>query len=378
MTTHRRCELFVERARAVAPASIRTGDELARRRRDRRAGSTGSRWPSSWPPPACTPSTSARWRPGSTDGSRCCRPGYRTSSRHGSLHAAVSWSYGLLDSACNERSADLSVFAGSFTAADAAAICGVDGDRRTRRPRPARRALARHPGTRPALRAARDAAGVRRRAAGRRRTGRRSPASAMPVTKSSGSRPPVGGCWSRVRQATIAEIDAALPELRAALGLAARPRPRRARRPARRVAVRLRVPAVAARRAGLVGAGHRRRPRRPQPAGRRWCGRSAGTPRGWPATSPRAARAAARSLRVSERRGGDVPPVVATINGNVRAVRGPPRRGRPVVPAGARRRRRPTMPKRLFAASTRAARPRLRAVTRDASRAGRRVARRGR
>ena len=51
--------------------------------------------------------------------------GYRTSSRHGSLNAAVSWSYGLLDEALRRTFTDLSVFAGSFTAADAAAVCDV-------------------------------------------------------------------------------------------------------------------------------------------------------------------------------------------------------------------------------------------------------------
>jgi predicted ATPase len=52
--------------------------------------------------------------------------GYRTSARHGSLHAAVSWSVGLLDPPLRATFADLSVFAGSFQAADAAAISGVD------------------------------------------------------------------------------------------------------------------------------------------------------------------------------------------------------------------------------------------------------------
>jgi predicted ATPase/DNA-binding SARP family transcriptional activator len=52
--------------------------------------------------------------------------GYRTSTRHGSLGAAVSWSFELLDARLRDTFADLSVFAGSFTAADAAAICGVD------------------------------------------------------------------------------------------------------------------------------------------------------------------------------------------------------------------------------------------------------------
>ena len=54
--------------------------------------------------------------------------GYRTSSRHGSLHAAMSWSFGLLDSSLQETFADLSVFAGPFTVADAAAICDADAD----------------------------------------------------------------------------------------------------------------------------------------------------------------------------------------------------------------------------------------------------------
>jgi predicted ATPase/DNA-binding SARP family transcriptional activator len=54
--------------------------------------------------------------------------GYRTSSRHGSLHAAVSWSFELLDAPLRRAFADLSAFAGPFTAADAAAICGVDAE----------------------------------------------------------------------------------------------------------------------------------------------------------------------------------------------------------------------------------------------------------
>jgi predicted ATPase/DNA-binding SARP family transcriptional activator len=52
--------------------------------------------------------------------------GYRTSSRHGSLTAAVSWSYDLLESSLQQTFAELSVFAGSFTARDAAAVCDLD------------------------------------------------------------------------------------------------------------------------------------------------------------------------------------------------------------------------------------------------------------
>jgi predicted ATPase/DNA-binding SARP family transcriptional activator len=52
--------------------------------------------------------------------------GSRTSSRHGSLSAALSWSFDLLDERLQHTLADLSVFAGSFTMADAAAICGAE------------------------------------------------------------------------------------------------------------------------------------------------------------------------------------------------------------------------------------------------------------
>jgi predicted ATPase/DNA-binding SARP family transcriptional activator len=57
--------------------------------------------------------------------------GYRTSTRHGSLHAAVSWSYELLDVPLRRAFADLSVLAGSFTAEDAAAICNLDTEAAT-------------------------------------------------------------------------------------------------------------------------------------------------------------------------------------------------------------------------------------------------------
>jgi tetratricopeptide (TPR) repeat protein len=52
--------------------------------------------------------------------------GYRTSPRHESLGAAVSWSYELLDTRWQRTFADLSVFAGPFTLDDAAAVGGVD------------------------------------------------------------------------------------------------------------------------------------------------------------------------------------------------------------------------------------------------------------
>ena len=64
--------------------------------------------------------------------------GYRSSARHGSLGAAMSWSFGLLDAQLQRIFADLSVFAGSFTVADAAAICGTDAATAVGRAGPAR------------------------------------------------------------------------------------------------------------------------------------------------------------------------------------------------------------------------------------------------
>ena len=96
--------------------------------------------------------------------------GYRTASRHGSLAAAMSWSLDQLDPRLQLVFADLSVFTVAFTAADAAAICGLDAQRGQGRSRPARRALAGDAGTASAVHAARDAAGVRRRAACGERT----------------------------------------------------------------------------------------------------------------------------------------------------------------------------------------------------------------
>ncbi|HEU4840692.1 MAG TPA: hypothetical protein VFT09_04590, partial [Ilumatobacteraceae bacterium] len=52
--------------------------------------------------------------------------GSRASSRHGSLGAAVSWSFGLLDEQLQRTFTEVSVFVGPFTAADAAAVCGAD------------------------------------------------------------------------------------------------------------------------------------------------------------------------------------------------------------------------------------------------------------
>jgi predicted ATPase/DNA-binding SARP family transcriptional activator len=52
--------------------------------------------------------------------------GYRTATRHGSLSAAVSWSFELLDEKLRNVFAALSVFAGPFSVDDAAAVCSLD------------------------------------------------------------------------------------------------------------------------------------------------------------------------------------------------------------------------------------------------------------
>ncbi len=52
--------------------------------------------------------------------------GYRNSSRHSSLAAAVSWSFDSLDAELRRVFVALSVFSRPFAAADAAAVCGLD------------------------------------------------------------------------------------------------------------------------------------------------------------------------------------------------------------------------------------------------------------
>jgi hypothetical protein len=59
---------------------------------------------------------------------RLLSAGSRTSGRHRSLHAAVAWSYELLDGADREFLVRLSPFAGPFTTADAAAVTRTDED----------------------------------------------------------------------------------------------------------------------------------------------------------------------------------------------------------------------------------------------------------
>jgi predicted ATPase/DNA-binding SARP family transcriptional activator len=52
--------------------------------------------------------------------------GYRSSPRHSSLAAAIDWSFSLLDGHRQRFLADVSVFSGPFSVADAAAICATD------------------------------------------------------------------------------------------------------------------------------------------------------------------------------------------------------------------------------------------------------------
>jgi predicted ATPase/DNA-binding winged helix-turn-helix (wHTH) protein len=52
--------------------------------------------------------------------------GPRTSDRHASLHAAVSWSFDLLDADLQQVLAAVSAFTGTFTASDAAAVCDLE------------------------------------------------------------------------------------------------------------------------------------------------------------------------------------------------------------------------------------------------------------
>lgn len=54
--------------------------------------------------------------------------GHRGSAHHGSLRAAVAWSFELLEPSLRQTFEDLSIFTGSFAVTDAAAICALDHD----------------------------------------------------------------------------------------------------------------------------------------------------------------------------------------------------------------------------------------------------------
>ena len=156
---------------------------------------------------------------------------------------------------CNAIFADLSVFAGPFTAAAAAAICGVDVDAATvALDQLVERSLVmRAPERRFVLLETLRAFGAEQLvAAGRAaRRGRAPRTSLRRVDR--GRRPPA--CATPGRPRVLTEIDDALPELRTALGwlldhgeveLAGR---------LVAAAARLRLPAPPPRRAGVVGAG---------------------------------------------------------------------------------------------------------------------------
>jgi predicted ATPase/DNA-binding SARP family transcriptional activator len=143
--------------------------------------------------------------------------GYRTSSRHGSLGAAMSWSFGLLDAGLQRIFADLSVFAGPFTVADAAAISGVDEEAVTvALNQLAERSLVmRAPDRRYMLLETLRAFGTEQLAADRRadETGERHARHQVGWIESADRR-----LLESTHPAAITEIDAALPELRTALG----------------------------------------------------------------------------------------------------------------------------------------------------------------
>ena len=174
--------------------------------------------------------------------------GYRTSARHGSLQRG-----GLVvvraarRDRCDGPSPTCRSSPGPFTAADAAAVCGVDAATATVGPGPAGRALAR------------DAGAPTGATCCWRRSGRSAPSSSPPtdgptsrasatlVTTSSGSRPPTpagGAGRPRRRHRDRCRAPGAAHRAR----LAARPRRGRARRPSGQLAPRLRPPATAARR----------------------------------------------------------------------------------------------------------------------------------
>jgi predicted ATPase/DNA-binding SARP family transcriptional activator len=142
--------------------------------------------------------------------------GYRTSSRHGSLNAAISWSFDLLDASLQRTFADLSVFAGSFTVVDAAAICGMQTAAVTvALDQLVERSLVmRVPDRRYALLETLRAFGAEQPAADGRagQAGERHARHYVEWVEAADRRLSDSG------HATMAEIDAVLPELRTALG----------------------------------------------------------------------------------------------------------------------------------------------------------------
>ncbi|HEX6238460.1 MAG TPA: BTAD domain-containing putative transcriptional regulator [Acidimicrobiales bacterium] len=142
--------------------------------------------------------------------------GYRTSPRHASLGAAVSWSFGLLDEPLQQFFAALSVFSGSFTPADAAAVCALGVEETTvALTQLAERSLVmRAPGRRYVLLETLRAFGAEQLAAtGRDEAvgGRHARHLVAWAERAERRLPEPGG-------SAIADIDAAVPELHTALG----------------------------------------------------------------------------------------------------------------------------------------------------------------
>ena len=197
--------------------------------------------------------------------------GYRSSSRHGSLGAAIDWSFGLLDAPLQRFFADISVFSGPFAVADAAAVGAIE-------PGPAASFLQQLAERSLVLRAAdrRYVLLETLRAFGAERlvedgrddeVGRRHAHHQLDWIELAERR--LGEPDSGV----IVEIDAAITELRTALTwLIDHGDVVRAGRIVAGVDV-LRLPAVAARRAGVVGTSGDGRPGRSQPAGSGGVGR---------------------------------------------------------------------------------------------------------
>jgi predicted ATPase/DNA-binding SARP family transcriptional activator len=142
--------------------------------------------------------------------------GRRTPERHGSLYAAMSWSFSLLDARWQRIFADLSMFAGSFTVADAAAVCGLDADgAATALHQLVERSLVmRSPGRRHMLLETLRAFGAEQLAADQRveLAGERHARHFVHWIEAANQRMAASDC-----PGIIGEIEAALPELRTAL-----------------------------------------------------------------------------------------------------------------------------------------------------------------
>ena len=323
------------------------------------AGSTGCRWPSSWPRRGCTRSTWPRWPPGSTSASSCCRRATARPSRHGSLSAAVSWSFGLLD---DSPATDVRRPVGVRRLVHRRSTRRRSAASTRRRPRRAldqlveRSLVMRAPDRRYVLLETLRAFGAEQLAADG--TGWTRRASATLGTTSSGSRRADRRLLEPARHGAAGDRRRA-PGAAHRARLAARPRRGRARRPPGRRACSTTASC------GCGPTSWRGPSGSPTPTptiAARWrrCVWAVSGYAAWMAgdvdeTGVRAARA----LRVA-RAGGRRRPVRGGDDlRQLRAVRGAPRRGGPLVPAGRRRGRRRSGPA-PDGGEHRAARPRLR------------------